>query len=383
MQLPLTDLKAAFERVPDPRCQNGLLDYPLWLLLLALTVGLLAGQTSVLACAEWLAAQDFSFKQKLGFENALTPVQSTFQRLLVRLAPDALEQALSAYCGPLAGVSPQHLAPPRASPAVAIDGKCQKGRNQFAEIKKPVHLISLFCQQLGVGLAQSEIADGANEISSAPALLNQIEWFVLVLTGEAAYCQHQLCQQVVAAGGDYLFVVKGNQKQLQEDVQDVFDPQFLSAGLEFDLRSSQSLAKGHGRIEIREALASSELAGSSDWPHLALVLQIRRKWKERGVWKQDTRYGVSSLPKEEISVEKLAHYKRGHWGIENKLHWVRDVVLEEDASMMRCGNGPAAMAALRNTALNVLRLSGVRRISAELRHNVAQPHRILELLGLA
>ena len=379
-QLELSSLKATFQTIPDPRRQNGLLKYEVWQLLLALTAAFLAGELSVLGCAEWLAEQDLEFKQKLGFEDGVTPAQSTFQRLLVALSGEAVEQALTHYFKPKVGSG--SVMPKRGSQAIAIDGKCQRGRAKWQDKFQAVHLISLFAHKSGVVLAQSEVESEASEVSTAPCLLQQIEWEGRVLTGDAAYCQREICKQVVEAGGDYLFVVKGNQQQLRDDIADCFDPRLVDSGVEFDIRSAKSVDKGHGRIEIRTARASKELAGVSDWPYLAQVLEIKREWLVKGKLRQDLRYGVTSLPSELVHVEQLAYYKRGHWGIENRLHWVRDVVMGEDACQIHKGQGPHIVAAIRNTVLNLLRLAEKRNITSQIRRNGARTSRILQFLGL-
>lgn len=376
----LSSLKAAFQTIPDPRRKSALLKYEVWQMLLALTAAFLTGQLSVLACAEWLAEQDLEFKQQLGFGDGVTPAQSTFHRLLASLSAEEMEHALTLYFEPKVGSG--SVVPKRGSQAIAIDGKCQRGRNQYADKFQAVHLISLYAHSSGVVLAQSAVSSEASEVSSAPDLLRQIQWEGRVLTGDAAYCQRELCQQVVEAGGDYLFVVKGNQQQLRDDIRDCFDPRLVDSTVEFDLRRAKSLDKGHGRIEIRRACGSSELKGVSEWPYLAQVLEIKREWLCGGELKQDLRYCVTSLPREMMEVAKLAFYKRGHWRIENCLHWVRDVVLGEDACLVHKGQGPHVLAVIRNTVLNLLRLEGKRDITSQIRRNSARTSRILQFLGL-
>lgn len=149
------------------------------------------------------------------------------------------------------------------------------------------------------------------------------------------------------------------------------------------IQTSRNLSKGYGRVEICTIKTSSELAGSSDWPHLAQVLMLKSEWRYKGEWKEDLRYAVSSLSDTALTIEKLAQYKRVHWSIENKLHRVRDVIFGEDASLTRKGSEPVVMASLCNMVLNIMRLQGINKITTQLRRNVAQSHRILELLGLA
>lgn len=375
------DLKSAFKSVPDPRRQNANCYYPLWAMLMATVAAVLSGQTSVLATAEWLANQSPTTKQALGFAAGHTPVQSTFQRLFRRLGWVELELALSHL---FSQTEPTIAA--RGTQALCLDGKVLRGKLKFEDeglrTRVPMHLLSLFSPADGIVVAQRLIEAGMNEISTAPKLLKQVDWQGRVLTGDAAFCQRGLCCQVVEAGGDYLLAVKGNQAGLLEEALTLFDPTLLPAGLAFDQRQAGMVDKGHGRIEVWQAKGSGELAEISDWPYLAQMLQVKRTYWCKAVKHSQTSYYVTSLPKEVVDVAKLLQLKRGHWGIENKLHWVKDVVLGEDACLVHKDNGPQVLAALRNTALNLLRQRGHHKIKATLRRNASHPALVLDLLGL-
>ncbi|MEI7557073.1 ISAs1 family transposase [Candidatus Chlorohelix sp.] len=312
-------------------------------------------------------------------------MQSTFQRLFAELDPVQLEEALTSIFDAKVVGSIRQI----GSEGIAIDGKCQRGRLKFEETKgTPCHLLSAFCQQSGIVLGQIAIENKEAELTIAPALIDQIDWEGRVLTGDAIFCQRNLCQQVVKAGGDYLFIVKGNQAKLQTDLEMVFEPdtktsRWWRTGAELlEMREAKTVDKGHGRIEIREIRASTELAEYSDWPYLAQVFEIRRSWVEKGQLKTELQLGITRLPKEIADVKALLEFKRGHWGIENKLHWVKDVGFGEDASLIHKVSGPHVMAALRNTALNLLRKAGYNKISSRLRFISGHPEHTLALLGL-
>lgn len=375
-----SELQHAFQSLPDPRRQTKNKHYPLWSMLMATLAALLSGQTSLQAVAEWVAAQTKTTQLALGFENDTTPHQSTFQRLFAKLKVAPLEVALSGYFDPKkAGVIR-----PRASEAVALDGKCLRGKLKFETPGEgmPLHLLSLFSLTTGVVLAQKVIETGKSEVSTAPALLSQIKWQGRVITGDAAFCHKKLCKQVVEAGGDYFFVVKANQPTLQAEAELVFDTSLLPKGLKFDLRYYKELDKGHGRVEIRQARASTELGVLSQWPYLSQVVQIQRDWLEKGQLQRYVSYAITSLPVEVANVADLLALKRRHWAIENQLHWVRDTVFGEDASLMHCGEGPFVMAALRNSAISLLRGAGHRKITSRLRYNACKIEEVLKLLAL-
>jgi predicted transposase YbfD/YdcC len=391
-KLSLSVLKNLFETLPDPRAGQPNLRYPLAAMLLAALVALLCNHLNELAIAQWLADQPLAIKQALGFPSAKTPHQTTFNRLFRRLSIDPLESALTHLFEPTAGATLRA----RGSQGIAIDGKCQRTRAKFktegAESKgTPCHLLSLFVHQLGLVLAQTAIENKEAELTVAPHLLAQIEWLGRVLTGDAIFCQRNLGAWVVEAGGDYFFAVKANQPTLEDDLKRLFEAptpaETARLGFEapapLELTKAKTANKGHGRLEVREITASSELALYSDWPYLAQAVEIKRWWQNAaGESQQETWLGISSLPYQIANLKRLLEFKRDHWGIENRLHWVRDVVFGEDKSTLHTGSGPQLLAILRNLVLNLLRLNGCERITETLRANSRSTHRALALLGL-
>jgi predicted transposase YbfD/YdcC len=369
-----SSLTAAFVGLPDPR-RIASVTYPLPAILAMTVAAILANCCSVLAIAEWGADQATDLLATLGFPTAKTPCQSTLQRLFAKLNGDALAAALMAIFGPLAGPSPGDLQ------GVAIDGKAERGRLRFPGGGCPVHVLSAYCHDHGLVLAEEPItaparADkGEAELTVAPTLLSRLDWHDRVLTGDALFCQRDLCAQVCTAGGDYLLTVKANQPALLADLQLFFDPLTAEpAWLRTDLRTAQSLDYGHGRtLERRTLLASTDLPGYLDWPHLAQVLRVERTWREHGITKRQVAYAITSLSPERADAETLLRLKRGHWQIENRLHWVKDVVLGEDASLIHAGQGPRVMSTLRHLALNLLRWAGIDQIAATLRAHSRHP----------
>lgn len=214
------------------------------------------------------------------------------------------------------------------------------------------------------------------ELTVAPGLLGSVDLRGVVVTGDALYAQREICRQVVDSGGEYLFVVKDNQPTLLDDIVTLFaDPPVAPAGVVQKNR--------HGdRQEVRKLLASSALNEYSDWPHLAQVCRIERVVTCKGQTKREVAYAVSSLWPHEASPRRLLELNRGHWSIENRLHYVRDVTLGEDASQVRTGSAPQVMAALRNATIGLLRMAGTTNIAAALRRNAAHPEEALALLGI-
>jgi hypothetical protein len=223
------DLRAALTSIPDPRRRQGR-RYSLVSLLLLTLAALLCNHLSPTAIVEWGRDQPPDVQAALGFGPRRLPHQTTLQRLLRRLDPGRVAAAVQAYFDP---PRPPDEVPGRGMAGVALDGKCQRGRLPFAPAERaPIHELNAYSAELGILLAQlalNALGDKASaELAAAPELLTQLNWTGRVFTGDALYCQQGLCQQVGAAGGDYLLVVKGNQPELLMDLHVLFNPPDLS-----------------------------------------------------------------------------------------------------------------------------------------------------------
>lgn len=388
LTFPVETLPQAFTHIPDPRRKQGT-RYSVAAILSLAVVAVLANHTSVLAMAEWAARQTSHLRRALGFRRDTTPHQTTIQRLLARLEPADVAAAVERVFDPR---TPGELRQ-RGAQGVALDGKAQRGRLRHgASPTHPIHAVTAFCHDLGGVLAQL-VVDARQreaELTVAPDAIGQIAWQGRVLTGDALYCQQALCTQVVEAGGDYLLIVKENQPSLLADIVQVFRPLTAEEQARTGVHTVQALPmqivrtveKGHGRLEERVIRVSSELAGYSSWPYLEQVFEVTRTWTSKGVTKQQVRYGVTSLPPEVGDAARLAALKRGHWQIENGLHYVKDVTLGEDASQTYVGTAADVCAMVRNIAISLLRRDGHRDIAAQLRRYSSCPHEALALLGI-
>jgi predicted transposase YbfD/YdcC len=219
-----------------------------------------------------------------------------------------------------------------------------------------------------------------NAITAVEPLLCQLVLEGCIVTMDALLTQRHVAQTMVGKGGDYVMIVKDNQPQLRADIELVFA--LPPAGDRQE--TARAVDIGHGRIEQRNLTTSAALVGYSDWPGLAQVFELGRhvitqKTMEERV---EVVYGVTSLCPERGTPERLLALVRGHWQIENQLHWVRDVTFAEDRSQVRCGNIPQVMAALRNTTIGLLRWAGYSNIAAACRRFAAQPDLALTLIGI-
>ena len=199
-----------------------------------------------------------------------------------------------------------------------------------------------------------------------------------VVTGDAMFAQRELSAQIVAAGGEYLWTVKDNQSTLRQDIALLFQPEQTVKGFSpalKDFRTTQTVEKGHGREERRTLTASTELQTYLDWPDAAQVFQLERHVKRTadGRTTQETAYGITSLTASEAAPAGLLAFTRGHWGIENGLHYRRDETLREDWCHLKGGHAPRTMAVINNLIVGIVLQLGWTDLPAARRYYDAHP----------
>jgi predicted transposase YbfD/YdcC len=353
--------------VPDPRARRGV-RHRLAVILGLAVCAVLAGARSFTAIAEWAADADRSTLEALGI-TGVVPCESTFRRTLQNLDADALDKVASAW-------AQQRTAPsPGTRRLVAVDGKTLRGSGTAAAPAR--HLLAALEHAHGVVLGQVDVGAKTNEIPMFAALLDRIDLAGAVVTADALHAQRAHAEYLAGQrGAHYLITVKGNQPSLRAQLAGLPWRQIPAA---HDTRE-----KGHGRAE-RRTLKITAVAAGLAFPHAAQAIQIVRRrravtGKNTKKWSTETMYAITSLTATQARPAELAAIIRGHWLIEDRLHWVRDVTYDEDRSQVRTGNGPRVMASLRNLAITVLRLTGETSIAAALRYNARRPNRPLQTI---
>jgi predicted transposase YbfD/YdcC len=356
-------LPEALAEIPDFRQASGR-RYELWAILLLICVALLCGYRSQAAIGEWGKNYGPRWLRRLGIRRMRGPSQSTIQRVLAGVAAATVEAAIGRW-------AQQFLPGVAASGAelegVAVDGKKVRGASRASG--QSVALLSALSQRLGVVLQQAAIA--TSEQAEFEDLIAELVLTGCVVTTDALHTTAENAAQVLRQGGDYLFVVKDNQPTLRAEIELVFQTTTLADTIAEVRQTDQ-----HGtRIEERHLQATPVMAGCSDWPGLQQVLRLERRVTDKRTHetRSEVVYGVTSLAPARATPAQLLALWRGHWAIENKLHWVRDVTYGEDASAIRSGSAPQVMAALRNLALSLFRLAGETNIAAACRRYAAQP----------
>lgn len=395
-----------FADVQDVRKARGK-RYPLAAILSLAAAALMCGYKSYSAIAEWGRNYGHELAHALGFRHEKTPCAATFYNVFRGIDKQAFEAKLAAWAEankaavavsqsapsrpaePATGANPDRglgsppsqpsPCPVRSRDAVAVDGKTLRGSQKQGATE--AHLVSALDHGCGLTLRQQAVPDKTNEIPAVKALLSDMVLQDQVVTLDALLTQKDIAQQITDQGGDYLMIVKENQPTLLKWVKATIDgiPWFSQPP-----SRAQTIEVGHGRIEQRKIIASSGLAGYEEWPALEQVFEIQRTvtHKKSGQQSHETVYGITSLRRDHASAEQLLTFVRGHWHIENKSHWVRDVTFDEDRSQVRMGSIPQIMAALRNAVIGVLRQAGETNIAAACRRFAARPWLALPLLGL-
>lgn len=361
--------------ITDPRQAKGT-RHPLKAILALSVAAMLCGYRSYSAIAEWGRNYGDEFLQALGFRRRKAPCAATFFNVYGRLDEEELERKLGAWAE---GLSELTQAETELLEQTCLDGKSLRGsRKQGAPA---AHLLSALGRRLGMTLGQVAVSDKTNEIGVVLDLLKTLMLEGKVVTCDALLTQREVAEEITARGGHYVMIVKGNQPTLQAEIKELFEQK---GAFQTEIETSVMIDQGHGRIEERRLSATSMLKDYCDWPGLQQVFEIERRVtkKKTGAQRTEVVYGLTSLRAEVASAEKLLEIVRGHWTIENKSHWVRDVTFDEDRSQVRTGNIPQVMTSLRNTAIGIMRLIGETNIAAACRKFAARPWTVLALIGV-
>jgi len=350
--------------VPDPRSPRGV-RHALPVLLAVAIAAVVGGAKSFAAIGQWVDEADADLLTGLGIRRSKRPSESAIRRAFGRLDAGRLDAVLGAWMWTRTRVVGHRR-------VIAIDGKTIRGartRDTDGRSTAP-HLVAAYDHDSGTVLGQLAVTAKSNEIPAVRTLLATFDLAGVVVTVDAMHTQTDTAQLIIEAGGDYVFTVKNNQPTLYAACKALPWSQ---------VPARRVTSKGRGRRVTRTIKAVIAPAWI-EFHGAAQVAQVRRTVTRKGKKTIEVVYLITSAETRTASPTTLADWVQGHWGIENKLHWVRDVTYDEDRSQVRTGAGPHVMATLRNLAISLLRLAGWTNIAHALRHQAADHNRALALL---
>ena len=367
------ELKNVLKSLPDSRKAKGLRHSQASVLAIAICA-VLSGCRSFIAIGEWANRCTQKMLRRLGCYFHETkqchtpPSEATIRRVLQSADIEIMEPSFNNWLSSLLEGGQDE--------ALAVDGKVLKGARDAEN--KQVHLLSAVLHGQGITIAQQRVESKTNEIPALRTLLEPLNIKGRVVTVDALHTQKKTANYLVnEKKAHYLFTVKDNQPTLRADI--------AALNLDKEAPHHETTDKGHGRVESRKIWVSTELNDYLDFPHVGQVFCITRhvfdckKQSER----EETVYGITDLTAEKASPERILKLNRGHWEIENRSHYVRDVTFDEDHSQVRTQNGPQVMASLRNFAIGTLRVvKKAGNIASALRDIAAKPRLAMQIIGL-
>lgn len=335
-----------FADLTDPRVERTKLHQLLDVLVIAMCA-------TIRGAEGWEDFSGFGKAKQEWFETFLElpngiPSPDTPRRVLSRLDPHEFGACFRRWVQAVNKIASGQI--------VALDGKQLRGSRDAAHDLGPVHLASAWACEKRLVLGQVKADGRSNEITALPELLRALAFSGRIVTIDAMGCQRAIAEPIIDGEADYVPALKGNQGTLHEDVAHYFERAGRKGFKEIAHTFSEALEKDHGRIERRRCWATGDvewLAQKAAWRGLQSIVMVEAGrevvGKERAV---ERRYFIGSLPAE---AKPLLDAVRGHWGIENSLHWCSDVAMREDASRIRRGHAPGNVAVLRHIALNLLK----------------------------
>ena len=349
-----------FRDMDDPR-QAGKLLYPLDEVLLLCLCGVLCGADG------WVAISLFGQK-KLDFLRRFrpfkngTPSDDELRYIFGRLDEEQFQQCfinwVASFQKAIKGV-------------IAIDGKALRRSFDKAGAKGAIHMVSAWSSEQNLVLGQTRVDEKSNEITAIPKLLDLLEIEGAIITIDAMGCQRNIAQKVLDKKADYIFALKGNQGKLHKDIAAFFKEEQRINSEIITKGYHQTDERNHGRLELRRVTVCTEIKSLKEthkWPELTSIIMVEYIASENGENRRETRYYISSLDKTAVFMAKAI---RQHWGIENGLHWVMDVVFGDDDCRIRKDNAPANFATIKHMASNLLRSSKEKESIKSKRHMAA------------
>ena len=344
----LSSIVKHFESLPDPRYERNRRHLLVDVMTLAVC-GVIVGCSGPSAIERWAKAKKDWLKQLLALPNGI-PSRDGIRRVLSALKPEAFQACFQSWIASLVSEDEGMRT------MIAIDGKTMRRSHDRAAGLGPLHLVSAWASEHGLALGQVATEEKSNEITAIPELIDRIDVKGAIVTIDAMGCQKAIAKKIVDAKGDYVLAVKDNQPKLHEAIKGLFSDERQGELLKMPHRKHQTSEKGHGRSDERCYVLAKIPRNSllkDQWPGIKAVgMAVRITEKRDGTTSGDVRYFITSCY---LSGKRFAQAVRGHWGIENSLHWVLDVTFDEDRSRTRKRRIADNLSWLRRFAISLLK----------------------------
>jgi len=343
----LSSIVRYFESLPDPRDHRNR-RHLLGDIITISVCGVIVGCDGPTAIAQWARAKQDWLERFLELPNGI-PSRDCIRRVLSALKPEAFQECFQSWIASLVTESV-------SGNTIAIDGKTVRRSHDRAKGLGPLHMVGAWATENGLSLGQVATEEKSNEITVIPELIDRIDVKGAVVTIDAMGCQKEIARKIVEAKGHYVLAVKDNQPKLHEAVKMLFSDEHQDALVKTPHRQHQSAEKSHGRKDQRYyvlAKLPADFALKDQWPGIKAAGMVVRVTEGRdGQMTSDVRYFISSCF---MSGERFAQAVRGHWNIENSLHWVLDVTFDEDQSRTRNRRMANNLSWLRRFAISLLK----------------------------
>jgi len=334
-----------FSKIKDTR-QLWKVAYPLREVLFLVVCGTIAGGDDYEDIVDWGKAHLSFLRGFAEFHHGI-PCADWLRTVMNRINPNLFQACFSSWVAECWPDKPD---------LVAIDGKTSRRSHDRKNGQKALHLVSAFVTTSRLVLGQEAVDEKSNEITAIPALLERLDLEGALVSIDAMGCNPNIAQSILDAKGDYLLAVKDNQPTLHADIKSFFD-----TAPSDEVERFETLGKDHGRIELRAHTVSHVVdwigsdrsyPGAPRFPSITTIAMVESRIERGDKIETERRSYISSRA---LSAECFAGAARGHWGIENNLHWTLDVTFSEDQSRLRAGHGAKNMAVVRHFALNLIR----------------------------
>ena len=336
-----------FKELDDPRSSINR-KHLLGDLIVICVLAVIAGADGPKAIGVWADSNETWLKQRLKLPNGV-PSHDTIGRVLATLNAEAFQSCFESW---ITGMKERAGSAPTT---IAIDGKVLRRSHDRRRGLRPLQIVSAWSVEGGMSLGQMACEDESNEITAIPRLLGKIDVRKTTVTIDAAGCQREIASRIVDGGGDYLLALKGNQESLRNAVEEYITTHMENDFADVAHRKHEERKRSHGRVDhltYYQLPAPKTLPGRSEWKKLKTIGVAIRISESQGRQSADTRYYISSMP---MSVKRFANSVRGHWAIENTLHWCLDVTFREDESRVRDRLAATNLAWLKRFAISILK----------------------------